>query len=182
MGRTYSAEGIILSRRNYGEADRVITIFCKHQGKVRVVAKGVRRINSRKKGALELFNHSRFFFARGRNMDIVAEVETKHNFNVWRKDLSRVGVAYHLCELVNRLTPLEQEHSEIFDLLFESLNSLDKIDYWAIFPYIQSFKVKLLEELGYLERGKQIPNNLDLYIEDLINGQLRTKKFLSLLS
>lgn len=180
--RTYSTEAVILARRNFGEADRLLTIFSKHYGRIRVIAKGIRRTTSRKRGSLELFSYIRLLLARGKNMDIVTDVEVKNNFSAFRKDLTKVGVAYHLVEVVSRLTAEHQEHREIFDLLIDSLNRLHETDYWKLHSLIQSFKVQVLEELGFLERGKPIPKNLDFYIEDLINGELRTKKFLAKLS
>lgn len=182
MGRTYSTEAVILTRKNIGEADRILTVFSKHYGRMRLVAKGVRKTTSRKRGSLELFNYTRFLVAAGRNLDIVADTEVKDNFSPWRKDLTRVAVAYHLVELVQRLTPEQEEHREVFDLLVDSFSKLSNLNYWELYPFIQSFKVSLLEELGYLERGKTTSKNLDTYIEDLINGQLHTKKFLSSLT
>lgn len=179
--RTYSTEGIIIGSRNYGEADRTISIFTKHFGKVRVSAKGVRKITSRKRGSLELFTFVKVFVARGKSLDVLAEVEVKDNFGEWRKDLTRVGVAYHLAEIVDRLNVEDQPHKEIYNLLVDAYSNLSMLDYWALFPYIQSFKVRVLEELGFLERNKPIPKNMDLYIEDLINGKLKTKKFLGFL-
>jgi DNA repair protein RecO (recombination protein O) len=176
--RTYGTEGIIIGRRNFGEADRVLTIFTKHHGKIRVTARGIRRTTSRKRGSLELFSYVRVFIARGKALDVLAEVEMKESFGEWRKDLTRVGVAYHLAEVVDRLTAENQENEEIFDLLVDAYQNLSMLDYWALHPYIQSFKVRLLEELGFLERGKPIPKNMDTYIEDLINSKLKTKKFL----
>lgn len=177
--RTYSTEGIILARRNYGEADRFLTIFTKHYGKIRVIAKGVRRINSRKRGSLELFNHIKIFLVKGHNLDIITEAESKNAFLAWRKDLTKVAVAYHIAEVVARLTPEHQEHREIFDLLHSAFADLGTLDYWALYPFIQNFKVWTLEELGFLERDKGVPKDLDNYIEDLINGSLRTRNFLA---
>lgn len=176
--KTYSTEGIIIGRRNYGEADRILTIFTKYHGKIRVVAKGVRKITSRKKGSLELFSYIKIFIAKGHSLDILTEVETKEAYSIWRKDLLRVGVAYHLAEIIDRLTVEGQEHKKIFELLQDAYTNLATLDYWMIYPYIQSFKVKILEDLGFLEREKEISKNLDIYIEDLINSSLRTKKFL----
>lgn len=156
-----------------------MTIFTKHYGKIRVIAKGIRKTTSRKKGALELFSYIRFFAARGRNMDIITEVETKNSFNTWRENLTKVATAYHLSEIVNRLTAEKQENREVFAELVEALERLGKLDNSAIHPFIQTFKVRILEELGFIERGKPIPGNLEAYIEHLINGKLRTKKFLS---
>lgn len=179
--RTYATEAVILGRKNYGEADRLLTVFSKHYGKLRVIAKGIRRPTSRKKGALELFNHVRLFLAKGKNLDIVTEAETKDGFFGWRKDLTKVGVSYHFSELVTRLLPERQEHKEVFELLVESFRSLSKLDYWSLYPFIQSFKTRLLEELGYIERGRNAPRNLDHFIEDLINSELKTKRFLKTL-
>ncbi len=180
--RNYKTEGIILSRRNFGEADRLLTIFTKHYGKTRLVAKGIRRITSRKRGSLELFGYISFYAARGRSIDILTEVEEKNNFAIWRTDLMYIAVAYHLAEVVERLTPEQEEHKEIFALLLDAYDNLEKLDYWAIFPFVQSFKVRVLEELGFLERDKPIPKNLDLYIEDLINGKLKTRSFMAKLN
>lgn len=179
--RTYATEGIILARRNFGEADRLLTIFSKHYGKIRARAPGVRRPSSRKRGSVELFNRVKLLLVRGRNIDIVTDVEVINGYNAWREDLTKVGVAYHLSEIVNRLTPEEQEHKEVFELLADSFSNLGNLDYWQLYPLIQTFKVNVLEELGYLEREKPTPKNLDSYIEDLINGELRTKKFLKTL-
>lgn len=170
-----------MARKNYGEADRLLTVFSKHYGKLRVIAKGIRRPTSRKKSSLELFSHTRLFLAKGKALDIITDAEVKHNFSAWRKDLTRVGVAYHLSELVTRLSPEHQEHKEVFELLLASFQKLSDIDYWNLYSFIQSFKIRLLEELGFLERGKPGPKNLDFYIEDLINGELRTKRFLKVL-
>lgn len=179
--RTYATEAVILARKNYGEADRLLTVFSKHYGKLRVIAKGIRRPTSRKKGALELFNHVKLFLAKGKNLDIITEAETKDSFYQWRKDLTKVGVAYHLSELVTRLLPEHQEHKEVFDLLLASFQALSDIDYWSLYPFIQSFKIRLLEELGFLERGRNAPRDLDYFIEDLINSELKTKRFLKTL-
>lgn len=179
--RTYATEAVILGRKNYGEADRLLTVFSKHYGKLRIIAKGIRRPTSRKKGALELFCHVRLFLAKGKNLDIVTEAEIKDGFFGWRKDLTKVGVAYHLAELVTRLLPEHQEHKEVFELLLESFQSLSKLDYWSLYPFIRSFKTGLLEELGYLERGRNAPRDLDYFIEDLINSELKTKRFLKTL-
>ena len=171
--RSYSTEAVILSRRNHGEADRLLTIFSKHYGKLRVIAKGIRRTTSRKKGSLELFNHTRMLLIKSKNMDLDADTEIKNDFSPWRKDLKRVGVAYHLSEVVEKLTPESQELGSVFDLLVLAFEKLDKMKYEQL--------VRFLEELGFLGRNREVPKNLDEFIGDLINGELKTKKFLKTL-
>lgn len=177
--KTYSTEGVVLSRRNFGEADRLLTIFSKHYGKLKIIAKGVRKPFSRKRGALEIFTYARFMLARGRNMDIVTDVEIKNSFPDWRDNLLKVGVAYHLCEVTERLTVEQQEHKKTFALLIESLTALDKLDEWQLHTLAQTFKITALEELGFIERGKPTPKNVDAFIEELINSKLKTRKLLT---
>lgn len=177
--RSYTTEGIILARNNYGEADRILTVFTKKHGKIRVIAKGIRKISSRKKGYLELFNFVKLFIVLGKNIDIVTEVESKDTFLNWRKDLTKVAVCFHLCEIVNRLSAERQENPELFQLIYKSLKILERLEYWDMHNFVQNFKISVLEDLGFLEIGKSAPKNLDIYIESLINSSLRTKKFLN---
>ncbi|MFQ5886561.1 MAG: DNA repair protein RecO, partial [Anaerolineae bacterium] len=83
--RLYRAEAIVLRRMNLGEADRLLTLYTPEWGKIRVVAKGVRKPTSRKAGHLELFTHSRLLIAKGRSLDIVTQAETITPFLPLRK-------------------------------------------------------------------------------------------------
>ncbi|MBI2622470.1 DNA repair protein RecO, partial [Candidatus Microgenomates bacterium] len=71
--RSYRAEGIILKRTNFGEADRFLTVFSKRHGKIKILAKGVRRITSRRGPNIELFNLATLYIHKGRHLDILTE-------------------------------------------------------------------------------------------------------------
>lgn len=179
--RTYKTEAIILTRRNLGEADRLVTCFSKHYGKLRVIAKGVRRPKSRKRGSLELFNQVTLFLAKGKTLDIITEAEVKNNFNPFRKDLLKVGMAYHLAEVINKLTREGQEHRKVYELLQNAYLELGNTNFWGLHRFITNFKKQVLEELGFLGRGKEM-GELDFYIEELTQSKLRTKRFLRALT
>ena len=68
---TYKTRGIIIKRSNYSEADRILTIYTEKLGKIRVNAKGIRKIKSKLAGSLEPFCLTDFVIAEGRNLDIV---------------------------------------------------------------------------------------------------------------
>lgn len=170
-----------MARKNFGEADRLLVIFSKHYGKIRVIAKGVRKTTSRKRGASEIFNMDKFLLARGKNLDILADVEVLKNFEEWRKDLIKVGVAYHICEVVDRLTVEGQEHKEVLSLLLESFSALAGLDYWQLYPLTQNFKLGVLEELGFLSKTRPSPREVDDFIEDILGSKLKTSKFLKTL-
>jgi len=147
MPRTYSGQGIVLKRDNFSEADRLVTIFSQRQGKLKLLAKGVRRLTSRKKGHLELFTQVKFLAAKGKSLDLITEVETLNNFKNLRQNLNRVRVAYLLCELTDQLTAEGQEHPEVYRLLLESLAKLNSAS--APKNLIEQFEAKLLTYLGF---------------------------------
>ena len=74
--RLYRTEAIVLRRADLGEADRLLTIFTPERGKLRVVAKGARKVGSRKGGHVELFTRSNLLIAKARELDIVSQAET----------------------------------------------------------------------------------------------------------
>jgi DNA repair protein RecO (recombination protein O) len=78
--RSYTSEGIVLARKNYGEADRIISVFSKDKGRIAFIAKGTRRPKSRKRGHIEIFNRVKFQAVTGRGLDIITEAEVIDDF------------------------------------------------------------------------------------------------------
>jgi len=139
-------EGIILKRRNYLETDRIITVFTRQKGKITVIAKGVRKLHSRRSPSLELFNNINLFLIASHNWDIVTETQILNNFTGWKENLVRVGVAYYFCELVDRLTAEEQANIEVYHLLQDSLSRLTNDNLKLLIRY---FEETILQQLGY---------------------------------
>src|SRR3972149_254097 len=115
--RSYSSEAIVLARRNWGEADRILVIYSKSFGKKRLLAKGVRRPKSRKRGHIEVFSNLKFSASRGKGLDLMTEAEIIENFSIIRKDLKKVAVAYFLMETVGRITHDEEKNERLFELM-----------------------------------------------------------------
>jgi DNA repair protein RecO (recombination protein O) len=122
--RLYRTEAIVLRRSDFGEADRLLTLYTPEWGKLRVIAKGVRKPTSRKSGHLELFTHSRLLVAKGRNLDIVTQAETLHSFRALREDLLRTGWAYYAAELLDRFVEEGIEDRPLFNLFLATLGWL----------------------------------------------------------
>ncbi len=145
--RVYTTEAIVLKRHNLGEADRIVTLYTPDEGKLRAVAKGVRRPASRLAGHLELFSLTVVQLARGRELDVVAQAETRAAFRNVREDLARTSQAYYALELVDRFTPDRLEHRAVFRLLRELLEALDAP---APTPLaLHYFTLHVLAALGY---------------------------------
>jgi len=177
---SYRTEGIILKRTNYGEADRILTVFTKHFGKISVIARGIRRISSKRGGNLELFNQVKISLTKGKNLDIVTEAEVINSFKDWRDNLKKVAVAYRLCELVDKLTAERVESKEVYKLLINYLSNLSSITNYYLL--ITNFELSLLQYLGFWPKGKAVNIDLDAYVENLIDRKLFAKKFLAKVS
>src|SRR4030067_3481728 len=115
----FRTEGVILARRNFGEADRILTIYTKDYGKISAIAKGVRRPRSKKAGHVELGSWCKIFAARGKNLDLLTEVETKKAFGIDNFSSAKANKIYHLLELVDSLSQPAQTNQKVFFLLLE---------------------------------------------------------------
>lgn len=171
--RTYKTEGIVIKRSNFSEADRILTIFTKKHGKLKILAKGVRRITSRRGPNIEVFNDVSVFIHRGRTFDILTEVELKNSYSKIRKNLDLVGLAFYVCELVDSLCPENQPHPAIYENLKEVLSELDQ-------GLVHKFEKDLLIELGYLPKSKLFEKvDTTSYVEKILEKKLKTKRILN---
>lgn len=147
--RVYRTEGVVLRRQNLGEADRITTVYTLDYGKLRLVAKGVRRLRSRKAGHLEPFTRVALLIARGRELDIITQAETIEDSLAFQSDLNQLGHASYIVELLDRFTVEEGEENRFqYRLLLESLECLAhrKADPVAVILY---FELRLLDIVGY---------------------------------
>ena len=174
MFRSYKAQAIILKRTNFSEADRLITVFTKRHGKLKLIAKGIRKLTSRKKGHLELFTHAQLQIAKTKSIDIITEAETINNFPQLRKNLNRVRIAYLLAELIDQLTAEGQEHTQVYDLLLHSLTILNSQT--APKNFITNFEKQLLQFLGFGLPPKHDRASIEQHITSIIEKPLNSKK------
>ena len=125
--RLYRVEGIVIRRLDLGEADKILTLYTPQRGKLRVIAKGVRRPESHLGGNVELFMRTQALIARGRNLDIITQAETVDAYKglrVEHTDPVRLHTAFYLCELIDALTVEDMPNEASYTLLHESLSAL----------------------------------------------------------
>lgn len=173
----YRLEAVVLKRKNIGEADRLITFFSKEKGKITAVAKGIRRIHSRRGPHLEVFSRVVVMLHRGSRLDTITEVTSLNTFPALRKHLQRVNAAYILSDLIDSLTPEHQEHRDVFEQIVEALGSLE-----ASGPtngFIAQFGRNLLISLGFLAPTRMLTEDgLIAYIEQVTERRLKTKNLI----
>jgi recombinational DNA repair protein (RecF pathway) len=147
MSRTYRDRGIILQKYELGEADILATVFLQDSGMTRMVAKGVRKMTSRKRGHVELFNTVDVLIAKGHNLDVLVEATAIDTFEGWRGDLTTVSLAYYAADITLMLVPEEELQVVVFDQMVQLFAWLGR----ARHPdaLIRWYEVQLLSSLGY---------------------------------
>jgi DNA repair protein RecO (recombination protein O) len=145
--RVYRTEAIVLKGLDFGEADRILTLVTSSRGKMRVMAKGIRRTRSRMSGHLDLFTRSALQMARGRNMDIVTQAEIIDVFADLRTDLWRSNWAHYVADLVERFTAEEQANQAIYSLAVRTFTRVAQ----SALPdlAVRAFELELLSLAGY---------------------------------
>jgi DNA repair protein RecO (recombination protein O) len=145
---SFRVEAVVLRHGDYGEADRLLTLYTRQLGKTRVLVKGARKITSRKAGHLEPFTHVKLQLAKGRDLLIVTQADTVDAYPPLHDDLMLTGQAAYVLELLDRFTYEEEtENRAIFQLLTETLARLaSKRDPWTAIRY---YEMRLLDYLGF---------------------------------
>jgi DNA repair protein RecO (recombination protein O) len=171
--KSYSSEGFVLSRKNYGEADRILTVYSKHYGKLTLLAKGVRKPKSKKRGHIEVFSRIRFSASKTKGLDLITEAELMDSFAVIRKDLKKVAVAYFLCELVNRVMRDGERNEMVF---FNMLENLDLMKNGTNLRNMRhDFIVQTLIILGFWPKGKKM-DDPDRVLEEVIESKMNSRR------
>ena len=120
----YRDTGVVLRTYKLGEADRIVVIMTAAHGKVRAVAKGVRKTKSRFGGRLEPTSHVALLLYEGRELDIVSQVDTVDAFGVFREDLDRLGPAMAMLEAVDQLAQDREPAPRLYQMLLGALRTL----------------------------------------------------------
>jgi len=142
----YRDTGIVLRTIKLGEADKIITFVTERRGKVRAVAKGVRKTKSRFGARLEPLTHVAFQCYEGRNLDTVTQAETLDAFRAVREDLDRLARATALLEAVDLLVQEGDEDHRILQMLLGALRTLEAGPAPLVVP---AFFWKLLAHVGF---------------------------------
>ena len=144
---SFRVEAVVLRHSDYGEADRLLTLYTREMGKLRAIAKGVRKIRSRKAGHLEPFTRVTLQLAQARELPIVTQAETVDAYLELREDLLKTGYAAYVCEMVDRFTYEDGENQPAYHLLADTLARINtQADPYVALRY---YEIHLLDGLGF---------------------------------
>lgn len=154
---SFRVEAVVLRHVDYGEADRMLTLYTRQFGKTRALAKGARKIASRKAGHIEPFTYVKLQLAHGREMPLITQAETIDAYQPLREDLILTSYAAYVLELLDRFTYVDDlENSALFRLLTDTLSRLaSKTDPWLVLRY---YEIRLLDHLGFRPQLFQCAN------------------------
>src|SRR2546426_3522340 len=145
---TYQADAIVLRRLDYGDADRILTLLTREYGKLAAIAKGARRSKARVGSSLDLFGRSRMMLAKGKNLDVVAQVERRGDVRNISGALRRTAYACLVSEIADKV--LEDRHpvDDVFELVAGTLDRLNDPGRSARADSAW-FVMRMLDLLGY---------------------------------
>lgn len=145
--RLRTVEAVIISHKDFGEADRFVTMFSLEGGKIRGLAKGVRKMASRKAAYLEPFMQSKVVIARGKTFWIITQADAIRQYLSIRDSLEKTALAAYVMELVDRFTIEEEPAPRIFRLIAETLKRVD--ERVNIYNALRYYELQLLEYAGF---------------------------------
>lgn len=163
--------GFVIKRKNIGESDRFVTIFSKNNGKIDVVAKGIRKITSRRGSYVELLNLIEFQAVRGLKNYVLTETKLADSFEELKNDLSNIAKVFKACELIDAIMPLGQKHTDVFELMTRALSQMRGERTLVL------FQAKLLTLLGYWDKKMPFKNSehVQQHIEQILERRLKTR-------
>lgn len=157
----YRTEGIVIRTQDLGEADKIVTVYTRDEGKVRAVARGARRPRNRLLGVAQVFTHSDFMFFRNKGLDTLSQAELREPFLALRGDLYKMAYGAYILELVNALTEEGEKNVQVFSLLLATLYLLELSTHYSLLTH--AFEIRIMALLGYspelcncVSCGKQI--------------------------
>jgi DNA repair protein RecO (recombination protein O) len=144
----YKEQGIVLRSVKLGEADKIVSILTQGSGKVRAVAKGIRRTNSKFGARLEPMTHVSLLLYQGRNLDTVAQAEIVHAFRTIRSEFDLIAAGEAMLEAVDKVAEEHERNVRLFLLLLTGLRALQAgpADAAAV---AESFLLSLLSLSGF---------------------------------
>lgn len=168
--------GIILSRTDYGEADRILTVLTPDHGKLRLMARGVRKIKSKLAGGIELFSTSNITYIEGkRELGTLISTRLIKYYSHIVKDIDRVQLGYELIKLLNKATE-DHPEAEYYYLLEQAFSALDNPDINLELIRIW-FQAQLLRQAGHSPNLQSDTNDRKLNAETCYNFDLEAMTF-----
>ncbi|HRY60533.1 MAG TPA: DNA repair protein RecO [Patescibacteria group bacterium] len=148
MNESYKTQGIVIGKRDFFEADKILTVFTQDLGKIQIKAKGLKRALAKMAGHLEVFNLVELELIKGKNMYIVIGAQIIDSFEDIKKDFDRTGVYYYFCEVLDKILEEGVRHKNTFAFFLSLLEELKKKETNLLLLTVY-FELNVLSYLGF---------------------------------
>lgn len=148
MNKSYKTTGIIIGKRDFLEADKILTIFTRDLGKIQVKAKGLKRTLAKMAGHLEMFNLVDLELIKGKTFYIVIGAQLINGFVEIKENYEKMGIYFYFCEVLNKILEERVRHKNTFEFFLNVLNELKKEDANLLLVAIY-FELNILSHLGF---------------------------------
>lgn len=146
----YGSRAIVLKNLDYQDADKLVTIFSEKEGKIKAVAKGVKKPKSSLRAVVQPFTHSFLYLSRGRDLDIITQGKLLEFYPALREDLGRALYASYIMELLDKSLLERTPSPHLYNETLQILGYLN--DKGLKYLVIRYFEMQLIKELGYKPR------------------------------
>ena len=182
--RFYHINAVVLKRINVGEADRLLIVYSKELGKLRLIGKGLRKITSRRSAHLEIFTQSSMVIRDSKTLPNITEVSSLYSFKTIRGDFRKIAICYHLSEIIDKLLPDGEKNEYVYTMFADFLKKLDEDEIPKVIrASVRLFVHDIFSNLGYLNNARPFTYSQLLgEIEGVIERPLATVKLLHTIS
>lgn len=171
--KKFSSSGVVINSRKYSEADRIITLYSKDYGKLVLMAKGIRKLKSRKRGIVELFSHIKFSASKGKVMDVFDEAYLLNSHLGLKRNLNKLSLAFFMVEVIDKIAQEGEKNNELYELILNYLERIQKEKKLKLLRH--DFIGDLVVTLGYWPKNKKILDS-DLLLESIIEKKMNSKR------
>lgn len=173
MRPSFSDTGVVIRCVDSGEADKFVSIITEGHGLQDFVARGARRLTSKKAPHLDLFNLVKIQSGRGEHPRFLEQVESTAYFPELKKDFSKVGLCLTIAEILLNTLPVEVEDREIYLSMKSFLETIEKSNSASETNKLgRKFGLFLLRHLGYPPPQHPESSKLTTYFESIISKKL----------
>lgn len=169
----FSSPAIILRKRDFSEADKIVTAFSQKKGKVSFIAKSIKKLSSKKRASIEVGNIVNISATRAEGLGILTETKLVRSFEGIRASLNKISLLHYFCEVVDKLTQPGEPDPVVFDLLVKYISRLQKTT--KLRKLREEFILEILVMLGYWPEDKPMIDP-DAALEEVLERQINSAR------
>lgn len=170
--------GIILKKQNYREADQIVSAWTRQAGKIRVLARSLRKPTSKLNYAMQDLSEVEIHCS-GNHLPTLTGARPIRQFKSLTQDLKKAAVAFYAAELMLKMTADEHPNPQAYDLLSDLLGNIERQETINDHLLIDSFALGLAQVLGFGTPAKaNSHNDVNKFIEYIIERSIKSEPFL----